>query len=559
MANFSFDNGASAFEWGLNGGSAIYANNFFTNTVKNLQVLQVPKGNLLSNASYNVTVRMNGAEAYILIKTEDFFPGYFMIKPLRGYSGVDNFIMTLNLWNFTNGLKIDLYSYLQITLLMKNSTEFSIYDPKLIFKDISFNGEFSFQVDPLKTSQNLTFEIVASTSLREIRQNITLEILAYPGNLTSWKESLWLGGELNSLESIRLTINKIKVLYSSDIKLELPRETLRNIYKAYQLLNNMEKFYCDDLTHCSGNGVCSVNKLEETYFSCSCFKGFSGETCAWKTSELLFSANKTMTAIVYLQQFGFDASNCFRVLSIIKDLVNLGEIVPFNGILILIMLTKTIVEQIVDLSYETLILILDSISKMMDSIVFRPVFSEQDRIKYGPILISLSVEVISRIENKMTLGQTLLVSTSFLDVYLEKKTKTDILKTNLYSNSSIVVPLTRIQVAIPYSSIKKDGIITIKVVQWYCDLSRTRRIVFTPIIELKSGGEKIKEFIDPSLIYLGKIANYNALKGKNDIYKCQMYDDILGKYLDVILYLIYNIRIKMFFFFFLFRVINAIL
>ena len=559
MANFSFDNGASAFEWGLSGASAIYVNNFFVNTVNNLQILQVPKGNLVSNASYNVSVRMNGAEAYILIKTEDFFPGYFMIKPSKGYSGVDNFIMTLNLWNFTNGLKIDLFSYLQITVVMKNSTEFSIYSPKSIFKDIGFNGEFSFQVDPLKTSQNLTFEIVARTSLRETRQNITLEILAYPGNLTSWKESLWLGSELNSLENIRVTVNKIKVLYSSDIKLEVPRQTLKNIYKVYQLLNNMQKFYCDDLTHCSGNGVCSINKLEETYYSCSCFKGFSGETCAWKTSELLFSANKTMTAIVFLQQVNVDATNCFQVLSIINDLVTLGEIVPFNGILILIMLTKAIVDQIADLSYESLVLILDSISELMDSLVFRSVFYEQDRIKYGPILISLSERVISRIEDQMTLGQTLFVSTSFLDVYIEKKTKSDILKNNLYSNSSVIVPLTKIQVAIPYSNLKKDGIITIKVVQWNCDLSRTSRIVFTPIIELKSGGEKIKEFTNSNLIYLGKIANYDALKGRNDIYKCQVYDETIGKYFDVIYFHFKLLYINPYDYFFCFRVINAIL
>lgn len=546
MANFSVDNGASAFDWGLSGVSAIYANNFFAKTVKNLQVLQIPKGNLLSNASYNVSVRMNGAEAYILIRTEDFFPGYFMIKPLKGYSGVDNFIMTLNLWNFTTGLKIDLYSYLQITVVMKNSTEYSMFNPSLIFKDISFNGEFSFQVEPLKTSKNQTFEIVARTALREIRQNITLEILAYPGNLTSWKESLWLGGELNSIESISETVNKIKVLYGTDLKFEVSRETLKNIYKAYQLLSNMEKFYCDDLTHCSGNGVCGVNELEETYFSCKCFKGFSGETCAWKTNELIFSTNKTMTAIVYLQQYDIVEINSFKVLSIMNDLLTLGEIVPFNGILILIMLTKKIVETISELSYESLILILDCISELMDSLFYRPVFYEEERMKYGPILLSLSESVISRIEDQMTLGQTLFISTTFLDLYLEKKTKADILMNNLYSNSSIVVPLTKIQLSIPFSNIKKDGIITIKVVQWICEISRPSKIVFTPIIEVKSGGEKIEEFASANLIYLGKIANYNTLKGKDDIYSCQVYDQNTRNYYDVnniiILYLFLILR-----------------
>ena len=157
------------------------------------------------------------------------------------------------------------------------------------------------------------------------------------------------------------------------------------------------------------------------------------------------------------------------------------------------------------------------------------------------------------------MGQTLFVSTSFLDVYIEKKTKSDILKNNLYSNSSVIVPLTKIQVAIPYSNLKKDGIITIKVVQWNCDLSRTSRIVFTPIIELKSGGEKIKEFTNSNLIYLGKIANYDALKGRNDIYKCQVYDETIGKYFDVIYFHFKLLYINPYDYFFCFRVINAIL
>lgn len=529
--------------WSLSGFSSVYLTEFFSNTYNSLQTLTIPRTNLRGNVLYNVSVAVYSqgvkGEDYILIQTyPDIENGVFNITPSSGVSGVTNFTLSLLLWNTSQNLTFNVYSYNQIVVtLSQNETIFGTYSPDVVFSNLTTNGNFSFVAEPVLENTNLTIELAVSNFDYEVRTNLTLSLLPYDGNISEIQNDLWRVNytTIIDLQDIYQEISNIYLVYGIPYSQIYIRDTAIAVYKAARLLNQNPNHYCDDLINCHGNGVCQTNPLNSKSFSCNCFSGYAGDTCAYDLRIYQLMSNYTLTLMLNLNALNITSpsTNPLIYLKCIRTLLDLQDLFLKNGVILAILSLEDLL-QLPNLSIESLTLMIENLGLVNYQLYERTTFRLDEQSKYSKLISTLLDSCLNQTENLQVLGQDSFISSKYLDVYLSKKPRFSLLSG---LNGYLIIPLSKIQVYIPIEAFSIEDIVIVRIIQWKADFEDIETtdtdISSKGQIELKIAGQQmqIQNLTNPVLIYMAKIANYVPLNQDQTIpetpYICGSFDETL--------------------------------
>ena len=513
-----------SISWSLGGISSVYINDFFSSTYSTLKTLTIPKSNLRGNVLYNVTVTVYAkgikGQDFILIQTyPDIDLGIFLINPTVGVSGVDNFTMSLLLWNNYQNLSFSVYSFNKvIVILSQNKTIYSRYDPDVIFTNLTSNGNYSFITRPLKEASNISIELVVSNFDTQYRKNITISLLPYNGNLTSLQLDIWRVNysSLNTLYDIYETAYSLYLIYATPFSLLYQKNLAFEIYKTAKLLNKNPSYFCDDLVHCSGNGVCQNNPLNSKSFYCRCFQGYSGENCGYYTRDFQLLTNYTLNLILNMKNIDLNTIDPLAFVKCLKVLLEMQDLLSKNGVILSILHLQNILS-LSTLSIESLSVIIVDLGLINFHIYKRPSFRLDEQIKYSKMIMNLLDLCLNITESLITLGQDYFISSEYVDIFLSKKPRFSFLSSELVFNGSLIIPLSKVQIYIPVEAFAIEDIITLRIIQWkssFQDFNTSDLdISLKGQIEFKIAGNKtqITKLNNPAFIYLAKITSYDPI------------------------------------------------
>jgi len=531
--------------WNLNGLSSVYSTEFFSNTYNQLKILTIPKTNLRGNVQYNITVSIYAkgiiGEDFILIKTHlDMDVGIFFVTPSSGVSGSDNFTLSLLLWNTSQNLSFSVIGYNQIIVnLSQNQTIYGRYSPENIFTNLTSNGNYSFKTAPRKESINFTIELIVSNFDTELKKNVTILLLPYNGNLSELENNLWRlnYSAITSLDEIYEKAYSLYLVFGMTYSSIYQREAAFSIYKVAKLLNNNTKYYCDDLIHCYGHGVCQQNSLNSKSYSCECFTGYAGENCYRNSRDYQLLINYTMTLIINLKSVNISTIVPLTFLKCVKIFLELYDLFPKNGIVLSIMYLKNILT-LPNLSIESLTLVIEGIG-LLNYHLKRNSLRLDENIKYTNQITNILDICLNQTESLLILGQDYFFSSENLDIYIAKKPRFSFISSPLVLNESLIIPLSKMQVYIPIEAFSVEDIVVLRTIQWkisFQDIDLDDNdISLKGQIEFKFSGEKvsIQNLTKPVLIYLAKIAIYDAVNDITDNmipYSCGYYNESLSKF-----------------------------
>ena len=534
-----------SISWSLNGLSSVYSTEFFTSTYKQLKTLTIPKANLRGNVQYNISVSIYAkgikGEDFILIKTyPDIDVGVFFVTPSSGVSGLDNFTLSLLLWNNSQNLSFSVISFNQIVVnLSQNQTIYGRYSPDKIFTNLTSNGNYSFKTAPRKESSNFTIELIVSNFDTELKKNLTISLLPYNGNLTELENDLWRlnYSAITSLEQIYEKAYSLNLVFGITYSSIYQRENEFSVYKAAKLLNNNTKFYCDDLIHCYGHGVCQQNPLNSKSYSCKCFTGYAGENCYRNSRDYQLLINYTMTLILNLKSVNISTIAPLTFLKCVKIFLDLFDLFPKNAIVLSIMYMNNILT-LPNLSIESLTLIIENLG-LLNYHLKRNSLRLDERIKYTNQIINILDDCLNLTESLIILGQDYFFSSEYLDIYIAKKPRFSFISSPLVFNGSLIIPLSKIQVYIPVEAFSVEDIVILRTIQWKTSFQDfdldDNDISLKGQIEFKFAGKKtqIQNLTKPVLIYLAKIAIYDAISDVGDKiipYTCGYYNESLSEF-----------------------------
>lgn len=542
-ADFVFLSGdIDTIAWSLNGFSSVYQTEFFSSAYNFLKTLTIPKTNLRGNVLYNVSVTayskgVKGTD-YIMVQTyPDIDQGVFNITPQSGVSGVQNFTMSLLLWNISQNLSFNVFSYNQITVtLSQNQTIFGRYDPDVVFSGLTGNGNYTFITPAFKENTTLTIELVVSNFDSELKTNLTLALLPYDGNLTQTQSDLWRlnYSSLVVLSDIYSTINLLYLVYGTTYSEIYRRDNAIAVYKTAKLLNQNKKYYCDDLVHCNGNGVCNTNPLNFKSFVCDCFSGFDGEYCSFDSRIYQLLSNYTLTLMLNLRAINLTTINPLIYLKSIRNLLNLHDLLQKNEVILAILSVQDLLK-LPNLNIESLILIVETLGLVNYNLYEMTMFRLDEQLKYSKLISTLLDSSLNQTENLLVLGQNYFISSKYLDVYLSKKSRSSLINGLNGSNASLIIPLSKFQVYIPVEAFATEDIITVRTIQWKANFEDFENsdddISFKGQVEIKTGGKrtKVQNLTNPVLIYFAKIATFEPLNQDQAVYKtpyvCGTFDE----------------------------------
>lgn len=531
--------------WSLYGISSIYSSEFFSSAYTNLKTLSIPKINLRGNIQYNVSVSVsvkgNNRQDHILIKTyPDIDIGVFLLSPSSGVSGIDTFTVSLLLWNTSQNLSISLFSYNKVVVnLSQNQTIFGKYNPELIFDNISTNGNYSFVPRAILDTSNITFELVVSNFDTTYRKNITVLLSPYNGD-PQLKSDLWRVNytALITLNDIYSTAYSLFIVYGVAYSKSYQKDLAIAVYKAAKQLNQNSSYYCNDLIHCHGNGVCQQNSINSKTYSCKCFNGFAGENCYWDSRDYQLLTNYTMTLMLNLRNINISTISTLTYLKCLKTFLDLKDLLPKNGIILAIISLQNILK-LENLSLESLILVVENIGLCNYHLFLSTSFQLVEQKKYTKVINKLMDNCLNKTEAKLVIGQDYFISSKFVDIFLSKKPKFSLLSSSMNSDSYFIIALSKIHFYIPNEALSIEDIVTVRAIQWKTNFedisSNDYDISFKGEIQLKFANiiTPIENLTNPILIYMSKTVNYEPIIDINDgkiPYSCGYFDEDLYEF-----------------------------
>ncbi|KAL4471739.1 hypothetical protein ABPG74_008632 [Tetrahymena malaccensis] len=272
--------------------------------------------------------------------------GVFSISPQRGFAGVDTFTITISDF-LLDGLQFEDYTlkyqifmqYFQNDCLnYQNFTLFLVDQNYLQTNQLPISLQFQFQFPYVQCGQQTrvylkVFNDLISTITfvdvdLDIQQEQQFEISP---TLNYTINSLVIPQDSSLQQWVGIQFVQKLILNNIIQPVDLDSTNIQSL-NLQKILSNTPYFQMNCQNACTSNGIC-VQDSQSYFYRCNCIKDFIGESCQWKTNDLIFLIkqfdeifeNYTSEFTFIIQNKDFDSNRFLTALNTLLYIVNFRD------------------------------------------------------------------------------------------------------------------------------------------------------------------------------------------------------------------------------------------